>query len=170
MRGSRLSGTVQGAAVLHAALMRAGATVSTAESLTGGRLAAALTATPGASATYVGGVVTYATALKTSLLGVPADLVSRDGVVSATCAAAMAEGARRLTGSTYALSTTGVAGPQQQEGHPVGTVFVAVAGPEGVTGLALELQGDRSGIQERTCREAVSALLDILREEETPLG
>ena len=99
------------AAQVHALLREQGATVATAESLTGGQLAARLTSVPGASASYVGGVVSYATSVKTGVLGVPVDLVARHGVVSAECARAMASGVRRLLGSSYALSTTGVAGP-----------------------------------------------------------
>ncbi|MEQ7847312.1 CinA family protein [Nocardioides kribbensis] len=142
-----------------------GATVATAESLTGGRLAAALTAAPGASAVYRGGAVTYATDLKVSLLGVPQELVDEHGVVSADCAAAMAGGARRVAGATYALATTGVAGPDAQEGRPVGTVFVGVAGPEVTSVLSLELAGTRAQIQESTCREALLGLLVHLDQE-----
>ncbi len=150
-------------------LAGAGASLATAESLTGGRLAAAVTSVPGASASYLGGVVSYATELKESLLGVPHELVERYGVVSGECARAMAEGCRRATGATYAVATTGVAGPDLQEGKPVGTVFVGIAGPEGVTALAMELAGDRPQIQERACREALSALCGILRREQPSL-
>src|SRR4051794_19035412 len=87
----------------------AGATLATAESLTGGRLAGAVTGVPGASAHYLGGFVTYATELKESLLGVPSALVDTYGVVSAECASAMAVGCREATGATYSLATTGVA-------------------------------------------------------------
>jgi PncC family amidohydrolase len=153
-----------------ALLGAAGATLATAESLTGGRLAATVTAVPGASASYVGGFVTYATELKETLLGVPPELVERYGVVSGECARAMAVGCRDLTGATYALATTGVAGPDSQEGHPVGTVFVGLAGPDGVTALSLELVGNRHQIQERACREALSGLCGILRGEQPPLG
>jgi nicotinamide-nucleotide amidase len=100
---------------------------------------------------------------------VPQAVVDADGVVSAACARAMAEGVRRLTGAAYAVSTTGVAGPEPQEGKPPGTVYVAVAGPLGVTALSLELSGDRETIQQRTCGEALAALAVVLREEETPL-
>jgi PncC family amidohydrolase len=148
----------------------AGATLATAESLTGGRLAAVVTAVPGASVSYLGGFVTYATALKESLLHVPHDLVERYGVVSAECARAMAEGCRQSTGATYTLATTGVAGPDSQEGKPVGTVFVGIAGPDGVAALTMELVGDRHQIQDRACREALSALCGILRGEQPPLG
>ena len=146
-----------------ALLGRALATLATAESLTGGRLAALVTAVPGASRSYLGGVVTYATDLKESLLGVPVGLVERYGVVSAECAEAMAVGCRALTGATYALATTGVAGPDEQEGKPVGTVFVGLAGPDDVRVIVLELAGDRGRIQEATCREALSALCETLR-------
>jgi nicotinamide mononucleotide (NMN) deamidase PncC len=81
----------------------------------------------------------------------------------------MAEGVRRVLGASHALATTGVAGPDLQEGRPVGTVFVGVAAPHGTSVLALELGGDRSRIQERTCEEALAALGGILREEEPGL-
>jgi len=148
----------------------AGATLATAESLTGGRLAAAVTAVPGASVSYLGGMVTYATALKQSLLGVPVEVVQRYGVVSAECARAMAAGCREATGATYALATTGVAGPDSQEGKPVGTVYVGIAGPDDVSTLTMELVGDRHQIQDRACREALSALSGKLRGEQPPLG
>lgn len=157
-----------GAAVVL--LMQARATLATAESLTGGRLAAAVTTVPGSSAVYLGGFVTYATSLKESLLGVPHDLVERYGVVSAECARSMAAGCREATGATYALATTGVAGPESQEDKPVGTVFVGVAGPGGVAALTMELVGDRKQIQDRACREALSALCGIVRREQPPLG
>jgi len=147
-----------------------GETVAVAESLTGGRLAVLLTEAPGSSATFLGGVVSYATEAKIDVLGVDRGLVERHGVVSAECARAMARGVRALMGATYGVSTTGVAGPDDQEGKPPGTVYVGVAGPGGDTGLALDLVGGRSAIQDRTCTEALSALAGILREEETGLG
>ncbi|MGH3347522.1 MAG: CinA family protein [Nocardioides sp.] len=147
-----------------------GETLATAESLTGGRLASQVTAVPGASRVYVGGLVAYATSVKQDLLGVSDVLVTRHGVVSPECARAMAEGARHRFGATYAISTTGVAGPDAQEGHPVGTVFVGIAGPGDVAALALELAGDRSAIQERTCAEALAAFAGVLRREEPGLG
>ena len=158
------------AAALLALLRAEEATLATAESLTGGRLAAAVTAVPGASRSYLGGIVSYATALKESLLGVPHDVVERYGVVSAECARAMAAGCRDATGATYALATTGVAGPDSQEGRPVGTVFVGIAGPDGVSALSMELVGDRHQVQDRACREAVAALCGILRGEQPALG
>ncbi len=137
-------------------------TLATAESLTGGRLAAALTAIPGASDVFRGGVVAYATEVKVAVLGVPEDVVASVGVVSAQCAEAMARGVRSLTGATYGVATTGVAGPTEQEGKPVGTVFVAVDGPAGGRTLALELAGTREQVVTRTCEEALAALVTIL--------
>jgi nicotinamide-nucleotide amidase len=137
-------------------LLRArGATVATAESLTAGLLGAELTKSPGSSDVYAGGVVAYATALKRSLLSVPDDLPA----VSAECAAAMARGVRELTGATYALSLTGVAGPGEQDGRPPGTVYVGLATPEGEQTRELRLPGDRTRV--RTF--AVVAALNLLR-------
>ena len=156
--------------VAHDLLERRGATVAAAESLTGGRLSALLSEAPGASSTFVGGVVSYATAMKIEVLGVSEDIVQTHGVVSAECAIAMARGVRALTGATYGVSTTGVAGPAEQEGKPAGTVFVGMAGPDGVSAVSLELVGDRAKITQRTCEEALATLVDALRKEETSLG
>jgi nicotinamide-nucleotide amidase len=162
---------------LQRQLLAAGATVATAESVTGGLLGATVTATPGSSEVYVGGVVTYATELKMSILHIPASIVSGPGVVSAECAEAMAAGVRELTGATYAVSTTGVAGPDEQEGKPAGTVYVGVAGPGAVRHVALHLTGDRETIRALTVAAAVSALSEQVSTdngmyvgEETPLG
>ncbi len=125
--------------------------------------AALLTEIPGSSEVFRGGVVAYATDVKIAVLDVPEAVVEQYGVVSAECARAMARGVRRLTGATYGVSTTGVAGPDEQEGKPVGTVYVGVAGPDGDSAVALELVGDRASIQDRTCREAVLALADRVR-------
>jgi PncC family amidohydrolase len=147
---------------VHALLQERGHTVATGESLTGGRLAAALTTVPGASKSYVGGVVAYATSVKETVLGVPAALVEQYGVISAECALAMARGAAGVTGATWGIGTTGVAGPDLQEGKPAGTVHVGLVGPGASRGLALELVGGREAIQDRTCEVALSALEDML--------
>lgn len=144
---------------LVARLKERRATVATAESLTGGRLAARMSEAPGSSDIFLGGAVTYATEAKVKVLGVPQEIVDEHGVVSAECARAMAEGARRLLGSTYGVSTTGVAGPDTQEGKPVGTVFVGVAGPDGTDVVPLALDGDRDSITSATVLAAVEALL-----------
>jgi PncC family amidohydrolase len=153
---------VEQAARVHELLQARGETVATAESLTGGRLAAALTATPGASRSYLGGVVAYATSVKHDVLGVPESVVERYGVVSAECALAMARGAVSVTGATWGIGTTGVAGPERQGELPPGTVHVGLVGPGVSTALALELVGHREAIQERTCDEALSALAGML--------
>lgn len=142
-----------------------GLSVATAESLTGGGLAATLTEVPGASAVYVGGVVSYATRVKQQVLGVPAAVVEQHGVVSAGCAAAMAEGARSLLGTDLAVSTTGVAGPDSQEGKPVGLVYVAVADRSGTETRELHLAGDREAIR----RLAGDLALRLLEERVTSL-
>jgi PncC family amidohydrolase len=145
------------AARLHQELLGRGETVACAESVTGGGLADLLSATPGASATFVGGVVSYATRVKRDLLGVTAAQV-----VSADCASQMASGVRSLLGADWAISTTGVAGPDKQDDKPVGTVYVGVAGPRGVEVHRLSLPGDRRDIRAEACRAAVRALVDEL--------
>jgi PncC family amidohydrolase len=149
-------------ATLHAELVLNEATLATAESLTGGALADLVSASPGASDSYLGGVVSYATSVKTGLLGVSEETVENHGVVSAECATEMAARVRELIGTDYALSTTGVAGPTEQEGKPVGTVFVGVAGPDGATAHELHSSGDRAEIRHDTCRAAVDLLLEAL--------
>ncbi|PKH41269.1 nicotinamide-nucleotide amidase [Nocardioides alpinus] len=144
------------------ALARRGESVATAESLTGGLLAARLTDVPGASRSFVGGVVSYATRVKVSALGVPEALVEEHGVISEECAVAMAQGVRTRIGATWGLATTGVAGPDSQEGRPVGTVWVAVAGPERVETALLALSGDRSAVRQASCDEVLSVLEGIL--------
>lgn len=161
---------VAAAAEVLELLVARGETLATAESLTGGMLAAAVTAVPGASRCFRGGAVTYATELKTGLLGVPESVVRTEGVISAACAEAMAEGARRLAGASYAVSTTGVAGPDLQEGRPAGTVFVGLSGPSGTTSRELRLPGDRDSVRRAACADALDALSAVLRREEPGLG
>ena len=146
--------TAAPAAEAHLALLGRGERVGCAESLTGGELAARLSSTPGASGTFTGGVVSYSTEVKRDLLGVTAELV-----VSAACAEQMATGVRTLLGVDWALSTTGVAGPDQQEGQPAGTVYVGVAGPHGVRSVRLALDGSRAEIRSAACGAAVRLLL-----------
>src|SRR4051812_20866112 len=131
------------AAEVHQLLVRRDATVAVAESLTGGLLGAALTSTPGSSSTFRGGLVVYATDLKETLAGVPGPLLAAEGPVSAHVAAALAAGARDRLGATYGVGVTGVAGPDPQNGQPVGTVHVAVAGAGGGGGGPLGCGGGR---------------------------
>jgi nicotinamide-nucleotide amidase len=142
---------------LHQALLARGETVGCAESLTGGGLADLLSGTPGASATFAGGVVSYATRVKREVLGVTAAQV-----VSADCASQMALGAQRLLDVDWALATTGVAGPEKQDDKAVGTVYVALAGPSGVAVHRLALDGDRDAIRAAAAYAAMKALVDEL--------
>ncbi|GAA2144254.1 hypothetical protein GCM10009844_17590 [Nocardioides koreensis] len=155
---------------VHLLLRASGHTIASAESLTGGRLAVHFTDVPGASETYLGGVVTYATEVKSSILDVPGEVIDEHGVVSAECAKAMATGVRALTGASFGVSTTGVAGPTEQEGKAPGTVYVGISGPGLLEVVELDLEGEREQIQEQTCAQALEAVAAILVEEETPLG
>ncbi len=110
-------------------LRRLGYTLATAESLTGGTVGALITSVPGASDYYRGGVIAYAAAVKSSLLNVDAAVIAAHGTVSEETAIAMATGVQNLLGTSVAVATTGAAGPDPLEGHPPGTVFVAVADP-----------------------------------------
>lgn len=149
-------------AQLHAELVQRELTIACAESMTGGAVADALSAAPGASATFLGGVVSYATEVKEEILGVAKETVDRHGVVSAECAEEMATGVRRLMGSDWAVSTTGVAGPDTQEGKPVGLVYVGVAGPSGVTAHELHLDGERAEIRAAATEAAVRRVLEAV--------
>jgi nicotinamide-nucleotide amidase len=147
------------AAAVLAGLARQGWTVATAESLTGGLVVASLVGIPGASATVRGGVVAYATDLKASVLGVDADLLESAGAVDAEVARQMAHGVRRVLGADVGIATTGVAGPDPQDGHAVGTVFVAVATPLRESVSALHLTGTRAQIRAATTHEALRAVI-----------
>jgi nicotinamide-nucleotide amidase len=140
-------------------------TLATAESLTGGLLGAAITAVPGASAVYRGGVIAYATELKAGLLGVPADLLAAHGPVHPGVAAAMAAGARDRLGATWGLATTGVAGPDPADGFPPGTVHIAAGAGKPVT-QSLTLAGSRNEVRRDTVDRALWLLLSVLREDD----
>ena len=148
------------AAVVLEAAGRKGWTLATAESLTGGLVAAALVEVPGASAVLRGGVVAYATDAKGALLGVDAGLLAARGAVDPQVAAQMASGARTSLGADVGLATTGVAGPESQDGHPPGEVYVAVRTPSGAQVRRLGLAGDR----ERVRAGAVDAVLELATE------
>jgi nicotinamide-nucleotide amidase len=145
--------------VVHALLRERGESVAVAESLTGGLLGATLTEVPGASATFRGGVVAYATDLKAGALDVPAQLLADRGAVSRDVAAAMASGARRRLGATHGLALTGVAGPDEQDGQPVGTLHVGLSSPAGGVVRSLRVPGDRARVRQF----AVVHALDLLR-------
>ncbi|ALV32911.1 CinA family protein [Streptomyces sp. CdTB01] len=150
-----------------------GETLAVAESLTGGLVAADITGVPGASKAFRGSVTAYATELKHELLGVDADLLAARGAVDPQVAAQMAAGVRKALGADWGIATTGVAGPEPQDGRPVGTVFVAVDGPFGpgsgsASGgkvEALRLNGDRAEIRRESVRSVLALLLTELAGE-----
>lgn len=150
---------------VHVLLQARGHTVAVAESLTGGLVAAALTDIPGASASFRGGIVSYATELKASLLGVDAAMLARHGAVYAPVAAAMADGVRTRLGASYGLATTGVAGPDPQDGQPVGTVHIAVSAAGDTVVRTVALSGDRIQIRRLSVERALGLLLGRLGEE-----
>jgi len=155
------------AVVVLEALRRRGQTLAVAESCTGGGLGAALAAVPGASEVFLGGVIAYANAVKQGLLGVSPELLNAHGAVSDPVARAMAEGARRATGATWALAITGIAGPGGGSTEkPVGLVHIAVAGPQGCTseGLRFGASRGRSWIQSLSAGEALNRLRLRLRD------
>jgi nicotinamide-nucleotide amidase len=152
-----------------------GETLAVAESLTGGLVAAEITAVPGASRAFRGSVTAYATELKHELLGVDATVLAARGAVDPQVASLMAAGVRKALGADWGIATTGVAGPEPQDGKPVGTVFVAVDGPlaesSGAIGggkvTALRLNGDRAEIRMESVRSVLALLLEGLASELT---
>jgi nicotinamide-nucleotide amidase len=144
------------AALVLDLLKERGLTLATAESCTGGLVAARLTAVPGASDVFLGAVVAYSNEVKAAQLGVPEDVLAAHGAVSEQAAAAMAHGARTQLGADVAVAVTGVAGPGGgTEEKPVGLVFLHAAGPAGELARRLDFPGDRETIRQRA---AVAAL------------
>ncbi|MPZ25171.1 MAG: nicotinamide-nucleotide amidohydrolase family protein [Micromonosporaceae bacterium] len=149
------------AAELLRRLAARGETLAVAESLTGGLLAAAIVDVPGASAVFRGGLVVYATDLKESLAGVPAELLAERGPVDPDVALALAEGARTRCRADWGLATTGVAGPDPQHGVAVGTAYVAAAGPGGALVRPLTAPGDRAAVRAAAVTAAVALLTTL---------
>ena len=148
--------------VVFALLMERNLTFSAAESCTGGLIAKRFTDLPGASAVFRGGVVSYSSAVKESALGVSHELIQRHGAVSEAVACAMAEGCRRVCGSDVAVSVTGVAGPDSDEnGNPVGTVFIGLATEHGTICRQIDLSRGRSRGHIRTL--AAHHAFDLVR-------
>jgi len=140
-----------------------GLRLATAESCTGGLVAARLTSVPGSSASFVGGVVSYADDVKRSELDVPDELLAKRGAVSAEVAAAMAEGARRRLGADVAVAVTGIAGPDGgTPGKPVGLVYLHVAGPDGSIARMLDIPGEREQVRVRATVNALHLLRALL--------
>ena len=149
------------AAVLRA-LDGRGWSIAAAESLTGGRVTATLVDVPGASAHVRGGIVAYATDIKATQLGVDADLLADRGPVDAEVAVQMAKGVRRALNADVGVATTGVAGPDPQDGKPVGTVHIAVVTPDEVVSSSLELAGTRDEIRTRTVQSVLELALTVV--------
>ncbi|MEV0255519.1 CinA family protein [Streptomyces sp. NPDC050732] len=173
-----------------------GETLAVAESLTGGLVAAEITSVPGASKVFRGSVTAYATELKRNVLGVDGTLLDERGAVDPEVARQMADGVREVLGADWGLATTGVAGPEPQDGQPVGTVFVAVSGPDPAVSrpetvvtesevekmrgyavggghgkvAALRLNGDRSEIRMESVRSVLTLLLQQLSGERAENG
>ena len=154
------------AAALVPELIANDLTVSVAESLTGGLVMAALTQVPGASACVRGGIVAYATDLKARLLEVDGKLLARAGPVDPEVAAQMAQGVARLCGADLGLATTGVAGPAELNGVPVGTVYVAAHNQRTgrTTVRALELPGDRDKIRVNSVTEVLGLARVVVKD------
>ena len=150
------------AAVVHL-LAAQRQTLCSVESLTGGLVAATIVDIAGASGVFRGGLVVYATEMKATLAGVPAQLLAERGPVDPDVARAMAEGGRQRCAADWAVATTGVAGPQSQDGKPVGRVYVAVAGAAGSVARRLDLAGNRIQIREQAVTAALRLIADRVR-------
>lgn len=150
------------AAELIGALKAGGQTVAVAESCTGGLIGARLTAESGASEVFWGGVISYDDAAKRALLGVSSESLETDGAVSESVALQMAEGVRRVAGTTWAIAVTGIAGPTGgTEEKPVGTVWIALDGPSGGARLH-RFEGSRADVREATADAAMKWLLSCV--------
>ena len=137
-----------------------GKTLATAESCTGGGIGATLTAVPGASKVYKGGVISYCNEIKESALSVPGDLLSAYGAVSAPVAEAMAWGAKDSLNTDIAVSVTGLAGPDGDDfGNPVGTVFIGYADKNGTMSCKFLFEGNREEIREQAIKAALQLIL-----------
>ena len=137
-------------------------TLSTAESLTAGDLSSAIVTIAGASDVFVGGVTAYRDEIKISHLGVDPRLIAAHSSISEQVAVAMARGAQKSFGTTWAISTTGVAGPNPLDGHPVGTVWVAIEGPISQS-IELALSGERESVRNAAAASAIASFARILR-------
>lgn len=133
-------------------------TIATAESLTGGLISATLTEIPGSSACVNGGICTYATSSKAALLGVEEELLERKGPVDPDVAAQMAENVREIFHTDWSIAVTGVAGPSQQNGHPVGEVYIAIANETQVWVEQHHFKGERFEIRWQTVKIALETL------------
>jgi len=139
-----------------------GKTLATAESCTGGGIGAALTAVPGSSAVFKGGIISYANEIKQNLLSVPADLLETKGAVSAPVAEAMAKGARKALLADIAVSVTGLAGPDGDDfGNSVGTVFIGYADEKQSLSREYHFTGDREDVRKSAIETALKLILEM---------
>lgn len=143
-------------------MKRRGLTLATAESITGGGLASAITDVSGASAVFLGSIVSYSDQSKTKFLGIPKRTLTKSTAVSETVARSMAEAARKEFGADYAISTTGVASPGRAYGQKPGTVWIAIASKRETVTIELALSGDRDAIRKATIESALACLSRIL--------
>jgi nicotinamide-nucleotide amidase len=150
---------------IHNSLRARGETLSTAESLTAGGLSHALTIVPGASDVFLGSITAYRADIKVSHLGVDEAVIEERSVISEEVAIAMANGANKSFGSTWAISTTGVAGPGPSDGSDAGRVFVAFVGPM-VQVIELSLSGEREVVRNATVASAIASFARILRQRD----
>ncbi|TWS20186.1 CinA family protein [Tsukamurella asaccharolytica] len=158
------------AALLVAALAERGQTVASAESLTAGLFAATIADVPGASVVLRGGLIVYATDLKASLAGVPSGELERNGPVHPDTARALADGARTRCGADWGVGLTGVAGPTEQDGVPVGTVHLGLSGSSGTSVTTLHLDGDRAEVRRAAVDAALRELAARVSENREPSG
>ena len=135
-------------------------TLATAESCTGGMIGALITAVSGSSKFYKGGIISYTNEVKASILGVDAELLDREGAVSAQVATAMAEGVRRALGADVAISVTGLAGPSGDDrGTAVGTVYIGYADERGAEAVCFLFTGDREAVRRQATEEAIKRII-----------
>ncbi len=152
--------------VINLALLK-GQTLSVAESLTGGMIGAALAGVPGASKSFMGGMIVYTNHMKQQLLSVPAQVLNQHGAVSPQCAKAMAQGALKNTGSDFALAVTGVAGPGPDDrGNPQGLVYIAAGTKEKLKVETFHFSGSRQQIRKRTTLQGLNLLRIALLHDE----
>lgn len=145
--------------VIGRILASEGLTASAAESCTGGMISHLFTSVPGSSSYFLGSVTSYANSVKENVLGVPSEIIKKHGAVSSECAAAMAEGVRKLTGSDFSVSTTGIAGPGGgSEEKPVGLVWIGVSSKHGTQTFKVLNKGDRQRNIERSAAQALNYL------------
>ena len=157
-----MSTTKQQVEAIIAYLNDRGETISVAESLTAGGLANMLTSASGSSSVFVGGITAYRNEIKSTMLDVNPELIEKFTVVSESVADAMAEGARKVFGTTWAISTTGAAGPEPLEGHEPGSVWISIRGPINQA-IQLNLEGNRDQVRNGTISTAIGTFARILK-------